>query len=1493
MAFSSFSQAAASANGGTGPTARDGPDLQEIQTNELGFPGVNGEVKLQLSDAWPQDNLPPTTSSLLAVASRTGLVAAAGPNELILTSTAQIRHVLLEPFDKEKDKSPIRPYEPNLRIPRPRLAHVAFTADDSGLVVSAQDGGGVDAYSVKDLEKATPAVSISTEGKALRALVPNPAAEADLAPLLALVTVDGELLMADLKSGNMRSGSNGPVLRTGVSCVAWSNKGKALIAGLADGTAVQIKPDGSEMAMIPKTTALEQGFYVAAISWLQNDTFLFVYTSSTTEFPPPPSEFYIIDRQPKSTDYTFKKLPEAVALFGMERIPSHYFLTRLRNFPPSLPDLIVVAATGSSDVGLITKADKALSKEAAVIDNFSTTLIADDGRRAALPLSSGDETSPIGMAIDLSSDHMVRDPIPTDIDIEETPHPVPQLLILNNQGWLCSWWVIYNDSVRQKTPYPGIGEASDSKQESSMSMEQTAAQPPQPPVQSSGGFAAATSTFGQSAFGANAAKPATPAFGAASSFGGSSGGTFGSGESSFGKPSTIGGAKPSWTSTGFGNATPSQTTSGFGQPSFGSASAIGAKAPAFGSASALGKPAFGQPSTAPTFGSPGFGSKPGGSGTSGFASFSSGGGFGAGSNKETEKPASSFGQPSSGGFGSFGAAKNSGTSAFGQTSNESPFAKSSQSPFGGLGTTNAQPSASSFGQAGGFKLQSSFKGDPSAKEDGPKPANPGSGFGFGGSFDDMLGQPQKVTSPTHNKEESMSEGGLSEEETSTRPFSGFSAEAVKSTSKPLITPPSTIGQPKATPAPPVSNLFGKPSEQSTTPQPPPPSSTGWNFGNAPAATPKENAPAQASTTPKDTPGPQPSLFGRTQEPAPVPFGLSKTKSDSRPKIKEESASEDEAVDLSNVPEAPLPPDPVSKPGYVAGDSSASSSNSRSIQQPEDGPTERGWKPANTSADGTQPGLPSEEDDDFSESEFDESGEAEDDASTPGEERADTHAEEEVQTSPESSFRSGERSTANSPTGGLFTKVTTTTQNPRPLFGEVGATGPIFAPPKPQESPRSPSPVRHLLTTDRLNSEASRSVSAPAYPRSVIDQRKQAYAQSGLAAQAHQAQQQEWERQKQQQEQALRQKEDAEALELQDLEDDDDEALQQELDAPINATEVLAEFVTYQAHSPEQGIKSGVPAQIERLYRDINSMVYTLGINSRSLASYMKYQREQEPSESWPATLESDTPADALNDEWFLGDIDRLRDGQSVLEDVVQSAQVTDVDDKLEVCQQLLSQDLNDMKMKLASVRKTLNAASRPEEAQTAPLSAEQALLQQDLRKAAVSVQSKLVQVEDALAVLRAKVAESAPAESTKRKTIFGGATVKKPTIEAVTNTVMKMTKMAEQKSADVDVLEAQMRKLNVARSMHGSRQVTPNDTPDHRRAGLSTPGSSGSVYHTPGSKFGGSTKSTPGWFRDNGKASAISIEDRENWQAKAQRKKAVAAMLKAVLHQRKQTVTQA
>jgi nucleoporin NUP159 len=223
-----------------------------LHSQGLGFLSISADAKVQLTSKWSPPPAP--TASLISIASRKGLVAAAGPDALHIATTESVRKA----FESDKSgDSEVRSFTPQAKVPFPiRISQLAFTADEQYLILSAESGGGLAVYDVQALTQGAtqPAFELSTNQETLRALVPNPMPES--AGLCATVTNNGNLFMANLGERKLVSGSSGPTLRSQVSCAAWSTKGKQLVAGLADGSISQMTPDGAEKAHIPKPPGL-------------------------------------------------------------------------------------------------------------------------------------------------------------------------------------------------------------------------------------------------------------------------------------------------------------------------------------------------------------------------------------------------------------------------------------------------------------------------------------------------------------------------------------------------------------------------------------------------------------------------------------------------------------------------------------------------------------------------------------------------------------------------------------------------------------------------------------------------------------------------------------------------------------------------------------------------------------------------------------------------------------------------------------------------------------------------------------------------------------------------------------------------------------------------------------------------------------------------------------------------------------------------------------
>ncbi|RGP80399.1 hypothetical protein FLONG3_1548 [Fusarium longipes] len=1383
-----------------------GSPLQTIQTDDLGFLSIAGDAKVRLTTPWT--SLPSSTASLLSIASRKGLVAAAGPDQVVIATTESVRKAFEAPQDGDTD---VRSFEPQLKIPMPmRVSHLSFTADENYLILSAESGGGLAVYEVQSLLSGSTnsAFELPTNGETLRAMIPNPTPEK--AELCAIVTNNGNLHMANLKD---RQISN--PLKNQVSCVSWSSKGKQLCAGLADGTIFQMTPEGEGKGEIPRPPNMDD-FHVSSLTWLENHLFLSIHTSNNQS--PPKSIYHIITRQPPSS-FTFQQLTDPVEPFGSDKAPHHSIL-RIRDFAPALQDMLIIASTAVSEMGIVTRSKTPLATDQpaeSITGVFTLTEFLDDTKRPTLPMTdSMDDAVPVGVALDLSGKDKVYKPIPSDVELEESPGPLPGCWALTHDGVLCAWWIVYNDSIRQGTSYPHLAV-----------VEGTSTATPAPAAQPAP--AASASPFGSSG---------TSAFGSTAQLG-QKASPWGSTPSA--APST-GGAV--FGSSGFGNAAPSAAPA-FGKPSaigFGQSSQLGAKSSPWASA------AGGASAAAPAFGQSGFSSFANNNNTSpfgkaaadgqtsasgGFASFASKSGFASVSNDGNKNV--------------FGSGNKPAGSAFGSTSNAEtafPAKPSSGSPFG------STP----------FKLQSSFKPDGSAKDDNAKPSGSLFGSAFGSALTDPNNKPAVATPAP--RDEDMDTAGVTEE--TPQPKSKdtvFGSQQSPESTTPTTTPaPSKFGF--ATSPAPQASAFGQPSKFG---------STGGLFGNkteapkpsgglfgAPSSTPKPSSGlfSSNSDTPKPSGGlfgsqqstPKPSIFGTQQKPASY-SGIFGQKSEppkaESPKIKQEeddaplppdptpkfnpfaspaTSAKPEAAPLppdftskttqsttksAEAADAPLPPDFVNVSKPTAADAPLPpdptiSSKPRSVfDKPE------GTPKAPSSLFPAVAGPPSDDSDD-EEDEEDEEGDEGEDEDAEEEEEEEEEGEEEDDNGSEGSGVDVAKDlsptiTALSPgytpqssfggPGNTLGASRANQEGSRPLFGELSRNAPVF--PRPNAtSPRSPSPVRGAVPNRVLRSENMRSVSAPGVPGP---------RQSRMGASITSKDSRPSEDPFVAQHRKLKAKQ--EAAETQPLVDEEDDEVHKLLASEVEGSLTMDEFIAHSNVAPPA--KESIPSQVEAVYRDINSMIDTLGLNSRTVKSFIKGHTENR-KEDGRGKDDLDAPED-----WVLCEIDELGDVlDSELYADLEDGRVRDLEYKLDACHEL-TRDMHRLRAKQEDLKQILMIRTDPEQAEVSksmPLSAEQATQQNELRREFAKFSKLLAEAEEALTLLKTKLVSASSASGKGKANV--------PTVDAVIRTIGKMTAMVEKRSGDIDVLENQMRKVTL-NSM--SREGSPMVTPQGRRSIMFSP----------------------------------------------------------------------
>ncbi|KAI2609739.1 uncharacterized protein GGS25DRAFT_231203 [Hypoxylon fragiforme] len=1444
--------------GGLGGVSQ-GPDLGEVQTEALGFLSLSGDAKLRITSPWSPP--PAEYASLISIAPRSGLVAAAGPDAIILASTESVRKA----FDGPKDGEGETPtFEPPLKLPLPiRVCQLAFTADEAYLLLSAEQGGGLAVYQVEALQHGTTqsAFEMPTNGESLRALVPNPRTEK--AELCAVVTNEGKLLMANMKDRNFVSGPNGQILKDQVSCVAWSNKGKQLIAGLGDGTIQQMTPEGNVKAEIPRPPDLDSTYFVSCLVWLENDVFLSFYVSTSEQ--PPPIRCRLITRQGQK--FLSQKLINPVEPYDPDYKVPHLTIMRLKDFPPNLQDLLICSSTVTPDIGLFTRSKTPLGPDGPS-NAFTLTELADDSKRATLPMGDGLENPvAIGTALDLSSRENVYKPIPTD-ELDQSPGPLPGYWVLNSEGILSVWWVVYSESIRGGTTYPGLVVVEDN---ATSSAETTAPKSAQPspfgvplaaPVAAFGGPSALGSkgspwgtlpstssgaggpTFGSSSFGMGAASSA-PKLGAPS-FGSSTLGTASS--PSFGQPSGKWSQSSPWTS-----GSTSSTTPAFGQSAFtNNTNNTGGLEGPFGSA----KPN-------PTISS------------GGFANFASKGGFASlGSNNITS------------GSSIFASSNAEAPEVSMDTDNTSAFQAPSTKPSIGTGNPfGSQP----------FKLSSSFQPDPNARDDDTD-GNSSSTVKpmFGTNFAATIDEPAKATVSTP---------------IATVPQSAFGRLApsanVESTTPASTPAPSKVLAPTS-PEPQGRGLFHFP--------PKTPNSQSSVFGSSTSQTPKDDPSRKVdAATPNplkysvDTPLPPESTSKAT-----YPLGDSSSSSagtvdsadlkgtsagakdvplppnlaDSTPKATTSRTLVEEVPTV--VEDVPLPPDAIkNKKAYNAplpplpGVDAKSKSLDEAPLPPDPLKRSNAYENrppalpiAKLSSEAAGPGfkfptnplpIPSDsEDDELSEDEEGTEAVSEGSGVDVAKELspASTNVNRTPGFTPQSSFDG---------LAGSYSTIPRPDQERRGFFGELGRNAPVFPQPNPV-SPRSPSPVRSAVPTRLVGKDQPRSFSAPGLASQILGTSRRQQSRVGSSIIGKDAFVEDAIMEQQRKAKAKK-----EAEESQVLLDEEDDAVQSLLKAEVKPTLELDEFIAHPGVTAPAG--DSVPAQVEAVYRDINSMIDTLGLNARSLAGFTKGHKV-------PSTRDYTRQDLAVSDDWMLNGLESL--AHIIDQDLgvaLSEARVADVPGKRAECEDI-QRELGRDRNKQADLKKIITSRLDPDQTaanRALPLSAEQAAQQNDLRREYAKFTRLLAEAEEGLTLLKAKMVSANSANGR------GGPT---PTIEAVVRTITKLTSMVEKRSGDIDVLENQMRKLRLQGA--SSREGSPLATPNAKRLSASsvfspersmregTPQRSSILRHSVSGSIGGSIFYTP----PRKKLSGFGDMERKAVKEKQQRRMAVLGKLKNSLQKK-------
>lgn len=1370
-----------------GSQAQAGEELGEVISDEISLDDVASKPgdRVRVSSAWSPP--PHPWASLLSVASTKGLLAVAGPDSLTIASTKQVRQKQYIP--KRKDgASGDEKYLPITALNTltvPRLSHVAFTADESCLIIASEQGGGLAVYDTEALTRGgkDPAFELSTQNTGIRHLLPNPNKEAGTAHFVGVVLTNGQLVVADLQKREMVQGASGVVFHRDVVSACWSKKGKQIVVGRQDSTCAQIDPLGVVKAEIPAPPQLQsikddqyqsaQKMPVTAIHWLETYKFFIVYTpffsaDSTDDMLVHDSVYFIAEKNGKDGPFVFSKSsmdPCMVPQQGQDRVPANHFIQRVGAWDPQVKDLLVVVSTACSDGGTFVQ----LQNE----QSFSLSAPLDENRKITLPMSIAgeDESSAIGMALDFSAEELEPRPIPNDIDrFPQATKPLPCLFVVTTDGMLCMWWVVSKSAVEQEiihanmvntsgpyTDYPSLRNlasteiATEDIPDHYKTAEEKAAE-------ASGTKHAQTTTpMASSLFGA---KPETPASPSGSLF--SKPAAPGFGQSTFGQPTTISANPPSTSST-FGQTTfgkpntpvaPAQ-----GQPAFGMTNTLGASA---GSAwAAQGKATFG--STSQIGGGTGFGSvggmgstKPSVWGTpsgttattgqspftqpsaksSGFAAFANKTPFGGTQTTAASPFGSSARSQSSNPFAAspFGnGANNTGTSfassSFGKPSFTQQSAVSSAGTLGtgsfGKPSSLGNPSSLSNTSSGlsgldGFKLGSGFVGDGSAKDDLPKPKNPGGDL-FGADFLAGAEAKKSEVKPEPGTEKSMALNDIPESKSSANDGSGL-----------------------------------------------PPDPTVFNYKKAQAAM----APPPGVTQPPSKPiEAREDAIAAPLPPDPSSFNYKKALADMGPTPGAAAAQSEEVKDI---PIAGSPPQNIthsetfSPAGSEAGGPTDDGSVAWDDEEEED-------EEADDDEEEDEEGEGDEDEGDETDAieTNDEEGDDETDQFETEPEEESAHEQSREQNEPgarsklEAALKASRlgKSAPKSPETSK-TKASTTT----PGSTDTSYTpkelppGPVLQPTGPRQtgdSPRSPSPQRRIqqqraatnpVPSDFLRIPSSQ-IKVTSVPLATPIERPTPPPQPKEPT-------------------------------LGELADDAAAAAKAVLAAPIEPTKKIPDFFVHQDYVA--GVDTpGIGGQIEIVFRDVNAMVDVVGLNGRSLQSLIEGHKQLRKSgQRSVKDLEDD-------DAWTLAEMSELSEVMDHIDKQLANGKLVNVPDLLARLKEE-HEDINKTRTRTVEMRRQIAQHTDPArvaERDAAPLSAETLHQQSDLRTRLQSVQKLLSEAEQMVTMLRAQLS------SLQSKNPKSGQAAPVPTVEAVERTILKLTAMVQQKSGDIDHLESQIRSL--------------------------------------------------------------------------------------------------
>ncbi|KAG5519516.1 hypothetical protein PMAC_001670 [Pneumocystis sp. 'macacae'] len=411
-------------------------ELKEYDTDNFGFLSLQRNAYIQLAKV-SIDQTPRYNSSLLCIGNKNGYYVSGTPLGFVFGTTESLR----ESFKSKAVKGVVEHTPLSTIDLEKKILNLSFSSDEQYLITTTEENV-IMFYSTQKLIQRNnylqPEFLFQIEN--IKDILPNPVDNT----IIAVLTFFGNLHIINFFQRNVSK----PLANNITSC-SWSQKGKQIVCGTSDGKLVQYTPDGSLKAVINKPKSLSDAYYVSSILWLENHVFFVVYNNhNLSEDPRHDYMVFIVTREQNGT-IVYGKLVDPSPPFGLTSRIDHHFIKYLKNWEPNLKDLIIIAATASTDIGVVCR-----NKDDLI---WKTLTISNETYRASLPYSllADCDTSPIGIALDFTLSENIQKPLFPNDEPKEGP-PLPILYLLNNDYLLTGYYILYIDAIKTCKTYSSM-----------------------------------------------------------------------------------------------------------------------------------------------------------------------------------------------------------------------------------------------------------------------------------------------------------------------------------------------------------------------------------------------------------------------------------------------------------------------------------------------------------------------------------------------------------------------------------------------------------------------------------------------------------------------------------------------------------------------------------------------------------------------------------------------------------------------------------------------------------------------------------------------------------------------------------------------------------------------------------------------------------------------------------------------------------------------------